>query len=163
MDQQVFTDVLRYGTRISHTEEGWISPLLDAVIGVDFQVAKWKPSPDVASIWEIVAHAIPYTESRASDLDGGDNPNEEDWPVISDTSSEAWNALQERVKAAVDRLQRAVESADAETLGSPRPGKEAARAERLMDIIVHDSYHAGQIIKLQQIHASVRELSRTGA
>lgn len=154
MDHQILTDSLKYGFRISHTEEGWILPLLDAMNEVDSETAKWKPAPDVASIWEIVAHAIPYTQSRLCDFTGEAKPDEEDWPEISDTSPEAWAALQGRVRSVVGQFQAIMDGADGNKIASP---------ERLMDIIVHDAFHAGQIVKLRQVYVSKAALAVTHA
>ncbi|HVT13197.1 MAG TPA: DinB family protein [Fimbriimonadaceae bacterium] len=154
MDQQILTDTLKYGFRISHTEEGWIEPLLDAVNGVDFETAKWKPAPKVASIWEIVAHAIPYTESRLCDFTGATKEEEPDWPEIADPTPEAWAQLQERARKVVSEFQSVLEAASGEEIAGPKPGKKTPRAERLMDIVVHDAYHAGQIVKLKQAYKS---------
>lgn len=154
MDQQVLTDSLKYGFRISHTEEGWIQPLLDAVNEIDSETAKWKPAPDVASIWEIVAHAIPYTESRLCDFTGDPKPDEPDWPEIADTSPEAWTGLRGRVRSVVGRFQAIMDGPDGNKIASPG---------RLMDIIVHDAFHAGQIVKLKQMHDSKAPLAATHA
>jgi uncharacterized damage-inducible protein DinB len=161
LDQQVFVDALKYGVRISHTEEGWISPLGDVVKDVDFEAAKWKPGPHVASIWEILAHAIPYTESRTCDFTGAPYGNEDDWPEIADQTESAWRAMQARAEKAANDLQAAVDAADADAIGGLIGKSQSPRAGRLMDIIVHDAYHAGQIVKLQQAYAALgREVAR---
>ena len=154
MDQEILSNSLKYAIRISHTEEGWIPPLLDAVKDVDFETARWKPGPDVASIWEITAHAIPYTESRVCDLTGEPYPNEVDWPAVDSESEPAWSALKARVESVVSRLQAAVEAQSPEGLAAVAPGRESLRSDRLIDIVVHDAYHAGQIVKLTQIAKS---------
>lgn len=159
MSQQDLSDCLKYALRISHTEEGWISPFRDVVRDTDFEAAKWKPAPEVASIWEIVAHAVPYTESRLCDLTGDPYPDEQDWPGVTDATPEAWEALQSRVDSVVTKLETAVEALTGDELAAPVRQK-TPRAERLMDIAIHDAYHAGQIVKLQQLYAAVggREL-----
>lgn len=155
MDQPLFLNSLKYVFRISHTEEGWISPFLDSVNDVDFDMARWKPSEDVASIWEIVAHAIPYTQSRLADFSGDAFPDEEDWPVLEDQTPQAWAVMQDRVRSVVSRLQEVVDGLSEEELSTPRPGGKTPRVERLMDIVVHDAYHAGQIVKLSQVFQAI--------
>lgn len=151
-------DALLYAAEMAHTEDGWIQPLLDAVGSTDVREAAWKPAPEVASIWEIVAHATPYIESRVCDFTGAPYPNEEDWPGVTDTSTAAWSAAQDRLRSAVEGLQSALRSATEESLASsPREGAES-RARRLLDIIVHDAYHAGQIVKLQQAYRAAAQV-----
>ena len=155
MDHPLLLDSLKYVFRISHTEEGWISPFLDSVNEVDYEAARWKPSHDVSSIWEIVAHALPYTQGRLAGFTGETFPEEEDWPTIEDQSPSAWAAMQDRVRTVVGQLQSVVDALSEDELLSPRPGKETPRVEGLMDIVVHDAYHAGQIVKLSQVFAGI--------
>ena len=155
--QQILSDAVRYSAKIAQVEDGWIQPLGEVVKGVRYEAAKWKAAPDVPSIWEIVAHAIPYTESRVADYTGEPRPNEEDWPQVTDTSEQAWKALQARVATAIDRLQSAVEAATDEQLAATLPGRDHPTAIRLVDIAIHDAYHAGQIVKLTQLYAATRE------
>jgi uncharacterized damage-inducible protein DinB len=157
MDQNPVLDAFKYSFRIAHTEEGWISPLLDVVKATDYDTARWKPAPDVASIWEIVAHTIPYTGGRLCDFTGESPANEEDWPKVDGTQA-SWEALQTRAISVIERLQATVDAASEIDLSTPKAGKQSPKAERLADIIVHDAYHAGQIVKLQQIRAATKTI-----
>ena len=154
MDQNTLEGVAKYTLRIAHTEEGWILPLRDAVKDVPYETAKWKPASEVASIWEIVAHAIPYTESRLRDFTGESGKAEQDWPKVEGGTAEEWKALQQRVVEVTTRLQSTLEGADEDALFGKAPGKESPRIFRLMDIAIHDAYHAGQIVKLTQLHSA---------
>ena len=155
MDHNTLANSLKYAVRISHTEEGWISPLLDAIKDVDYDTARWKPAPEVASIWEIIAHAIPYTQSRICDFTGEARTTEEDWPIVEIDSEDAWIAMKGRATATITRLQEVVEALTPEDLAASIPGKNLIRSYRLMDIAIHDAYHAGQIVKLTQIREAV--------
>jgi hypothetical protein len=124
---------------------------VDAVKDVDYETAKWKPAADVASVWEIAAHALPYTHSRLCDLTGEPYQREEDWPVVDLESETAWFTLRDRVVSVGTRLQETVDALTPEELAASVPGKKAIRSDRLMDIAVHDAYHAGIFVKLTQL------------
>lgn len=152
MSEHTLADLIRYTADMAHTEEGWIQPLRDAVKDVDAECAAWKPATDVASIWGILAHAAPYLESRVCDFTGEPYPNEPDWPTVGDTSPEAWAAIQSRIRAAIQRIQDVLANASDSQLAEIPAGKESSKASRLLDIFIHDAYHAGQIVKLTQLY-----------
>lgn len=156
MNDQVVADALKYTSRLAHTEEGWIEPLYDAIKGVDPDEARWKPAPDVPSIWELLAHAIPYTDGLLCDLTGLSKPDEDDWPAVVDTTDEVWYEFQSKALSAVRGLQEAIDRLTPGELASPPPGKKRPRASRIADIAIHDAYHAGQIIKLQQTYRAAK-------
>lgn len=148
-------DLIRYGSQMAHTEEGWILPLADAVRKVDHSCATWRPAKGVASIWEILAHAVPYTEALDASLTGAPIVEAPDWPKVTDASEAAWEAMKARAISACERLEATLAQISDEDLLSPPPGKKTARARRVMEIAIHDAYHAGQIVKLAQAFAKV--------
>lgn len=154
---QTFEDALKYGFRISHTEEGWITPLAQALAGIEYQAAVWKPDEHTASIWELAAHSVNYTEALMFDLSGKETPDTEDWPPVEEANPDAWSAMQQRVRLASERLQSLVDGLDAASLSAPPPGRETTVALRLMELTVHDSYHAGQVIKLEQTYRAAEK------
>lgn len=149
---QAIADIMRYADKIAHTEDGWIQPLVEVVQDVDAETARWKPSPDVASIWEILEHAMPYLEGRICDFTGDPYPDVPDWPEVSDTAPEAWSAMQARVESASKRMAEQLAKTNDDHLATPVPNRDQPRVVRLMDIFIHDAYHAGQILKLTQIY-----------
>jgi hypothetical protein len=154
MNEHALAPLIRYANEMSHVEEGWIQPLGEVVRDIDAGCAAWKPAPEVASIWEILAHAAPYLESRVCDFTGRRYPDEEDWPPVSDTSPEAWAAMQNRIASAIGQLSEALALVSDDQLSQIPEGKQTALASRLLDIFVHDAYHAGQIVKLTQLYRS---------
>jgi hypothetical protein len=156
MDQQILSASLKYALELAHTEEGWIHPLRDDLKDVDAEMARWKPAPEIASIWEITAHAVPYAEGRACDFTGEPFPSDPDWSEVADTSDAAWENLKTRADNAITNLHEVVASQSEEELAKPRPDGEVPRAFRLLDIAIHDAYHAGQIVKLKQMYEASR-------
>ena len=143
-----------YLSQAAHIEEGWIHPLRDVVADVDAQTAAWKPAPDVASIFDVVAHSAPYIGDVLHAFRGTERVKHEDWHDLSDTSDAAWQALRRELVSGIDQLQETIGKFSEEDLISPPPGKENPRWEFIADISIHDAYHAGQIVKLKQLYAA---------
>ncbi len=155
MDQHVLGAAIRQTWKAANTEEGWINPLLDVVRGTTYEQAKWKPGGDAASIWEVLAHATPYAEGLLRNLEGaGSGREEEDWPALTDQSEAAWEALKRRLETAVTRLETVVAGLSDEALCTCMEGKKEVPASYILDIAIHNAYHAGQIMKLQQVNAA---------
>jgi len=150
-------DGVKYGFRAAHTEEDWILPLRDAVDAVSFEAAIWKPGPEVPSIWELLAHATPYLEALVHDVTETKAREFDDWPQVDRPTREGWNEMQYRVRKAVDEAQKAVDGlTESEMLLVPA-GRTKEIVVRIMDIAVHDAYHAGQIVKLDQAFQASRQ------
>lgn len=161
MANQPLKTTFEYLNKAVHTEDGWIHPLRDAVKDVTATEAAWRPAPEVASIWEVTAHATPYLYDVLRALKGEERKAHEDWHEITQSSEKAWTALRDELLAGIDALGAEIEKLkDADFVVAP-PNRETARWELLVDISVHDAYHAGQIIKLKQLysakHAGVKE------
>lgn len=137
-----------------HTEEGWIHPLRDVVQGVTAEEAAWKPAPDVPSIWEIVLHTTPYLEDVLRALRSEAKVQHEDWPAVGEITNAAWAQARNSLVAAIDQLGERLGGLKESELSDAPAGRETARREFLADILVHDAYHAGQIVKLKQLYAA---------
>jgi hypothetical protein len=104
------------------------------------------------AIWGITAHLANYIDELTDALDGKPSPEFKTWPKIED--SDDWIALRDRVMRSCERLERQVEGLSAGELAFPAPGKQRPRSIHIVDIMVHDAYHAGQIVKLKQLYKS---------
>ena len=157
MSKQTFD----YLHRAVHTEDGWIHPLKDAVQDVTAAEAAWKPGAYVASIWEVVAHTTPYVYDVLRALRGEERQPHEDWHEIADTSEKAWAELKGQLLAGIEALGAEIGKLSEADFAVAPPNRESPRWEILVDVAVHDSYHAGQIVKLRQLytakHAAVKE------
>ncbi len=140
-----------------NTEEDWITPLLNAVDGVEAEAALWKPAGEIASIAEIVAHVNGHLEATLRAVLGMADQDYDDWPPLIGTGESAWTTLVERLKLTVADLHRALHNWSLDEIyGVPR-GKESKRSTMVTNILVHNAYHAGQIVKLRQAFAFRRE------
>lgn len=152
MDNRTLGEAARYASRIAHVEDGWISPLLEAIGDTDAPAARWKPSPEVASIWEILAHAMPYAARLLARASGEPVVKADDWPAVMDQSDEAWESFKAEAEGVVSRLQQKLDTLTDDQLAAPPAGLETPLAFIAIDISIHDSYHAGQIQKLLQAY-----------
>src|SRR5436853_4150347 len=104
MEKQPVKTTIGYLHQAVHTEDGWIHPLRDAVKDVTAEEAAWKPGADVASIWEVTAHATPYLYDVLHALRSAEREAHEDWHAIGDTSEKAWTALRDQLLSGIDQL-----------------------------------------------------------
>jgi uncharacterized damage-inducible protein DinB len=154
MEKQPQQATFEYMYRAVHTEDGWIHPLKDVVKDVEADEAKWKPAAEVASIWEVVAHTTPYLYDVLRALRGEEKVKHEDWHALSDTSDSAWKKLRTELISGIERLgEEIAELKEADYSVAP-PKRETPRWELLVDLHVHDAYHAGQLVKLRQLYAA---------
>lgn len=143
-----FMNSARYLVRASHTEENWITPLKDAVQGVSTEEALWTPAEGVSSIAVIVAHSTPYLKGLINRLRGDEPVAAEDWPTVSGGD---WERLRSELLAAIEELDGEVEKLGDQDL-ERNTGRGTPAWEGIADIAIHDAYHAGQIVKLQQLY-----------
>ena len=132
----------------------WHGPALaDLLDGVTADQAAARPVPGAHTIWELVLHATAWTEIARARLVGsakGDPTPEEDWPVVQDTSPDAWRAAIERLKEAHRELAEDAARLDDSSLIGRVPGKDHSVLVMLHGIIEHDAYHGGQIAILKR-------------
>ncbi len=128
--------------------EGWHVSLLDSVKGLSARQAAWTPSPERNSIWKIVEHVALWKEEGARGL-RGDPPRpagwakEHDWRGTGEISEARW-------QGAVTRLMDA-QSAVRTLLEGHSEADAVSAAATIRGIIVHDSYHCGQICYLRAL------------
>lgn len=136
------------------TTEGWYPPYADALSGVDAAMANWRPEGAASNtIWETVVHVTYFKERLLRRLDGeADLPlpgGNDDTFVVSGAGEPEWQTAAERLfrshQDLYDRLQRLDES----QLEQMQP--EQSIAKQVMDLIVHDAYHTGQIILIRKL------------
>ena len=138
---------------IVHTEDDWIIPLLSAVDGVTADQAFWRPGGEVASIADIALHASGWLGATLQALLGLPETDNVDWPEPAATSEAAWAEIVSHLKETVADLSRALHNLSLEELYAPPAGRQSQRGTLLTNILVHNAYHAGQIVKLRQAHA----------
>ncbi len=111
------------------------------------------PVPGARSIFEITRHVATYLESVRRRLAGEhvpELPRAEAWPVVEDTSPQAWRRAVAAVEDAHGALRRAVAEFPEEDMGRTVTGRDYPHYLMLHGIVQHYLYHAGQITVLLQ-------------
>lgn len=134
--------------------------VLGALRGVRADVAAWKPYPDRHSIWELALHIAYWNYAvwrrLAGAERGGFDRSPSNWPAVPDPASDrAWDTDRRLVREWHERLLRVLEGFDASRLDEP--AKEASKttyADLVTGIVLHDTYHAGQIQVMKRLAAS---------
>ena len=152
----------RYGTSTLPRERscGMGVPRFWALRNVTVEVARWKPYPDRHSIWALALHVAYWNyavERRLTKAPRGGFPRSpSDWPDSSEEQSRvSWDQDRRRIRQCHESLVEAVAAFDPsrmdETAGD---GRKTTYADLITGIVLHDTYHAGQIQMLKRLAAS---------
>ncbi|HXG55716.1 MAG TPA: DinB family protein [Vicinamibacterales bacterium] len=143
-----------------HAGDPWHgSPLSQILDGITHAHAANKPIAAGHSIWELVLHLAAWKNETRRRLSGAAaaEPLEGDWPVVEETSEDAWRQARARLELAHRLLVSAVRELpetrlfDATTDDRDRAlGIGVTYYELLHGIVQHDVYHAGQIAILRK-------------
>ncbi|MGK7379353.1 DinB family protein [Planococcus sp. 1R117A] len=120
---------------------------------LDWQKAGDKPDKCPHSVWQLLWHMNYWQEFMLAYLKGEapKNPEhaEETWPKEAmPASEEEWN---DEVSKFTHGLQQAEQEAAKELSEEGFGGKRRTRADLLMVIINHNSYHAGQVVLVRRM------------
>ncbi|MGF3104028.1 DinB family protein [Rossellomorea sp. DUT-2] len=148
------TDLLLKMLDTTYDQESWYAPLKPAIEGLTAAQASWRPDGEATkTIWENVNHLTYYKERLTAQLEG------REWNQILDGTETfylteqlnddmAWSAVVERVKTAHRLLREALGRTTTEDL------EQNALEEKLLDIMLHEAYHTGQIIQMRKMQGS---------
>ena len=148
------TDLLVKVLDSTYDKESWYAPFKDGIEGLTAQQASWKPRDEVTkSIWENVNHLIYYKERLAANMDGREwkNPldGEQTFFLTEQSGDESeWRKVVERAEIAQRNLREVVSKTSAEKFD------ENSLEEKLLDIMLHDAYHTGQIMQLRKMQGA---------
>ena len=145
MDEQFFQKAL-------HGEGAHVNT---AIIfdGMDWQQAGEKSGNFPHSIWELLFHMNYWQDFMLDLLKGQEpksqNPDDESWPASTAPESEdEWNSA---VAYFLKGLEEAEREAGKELAEQVLAGREETRADCLQTIILHNTYHAGQVVFARKI------------
>jgi len=137
-------------------QEGWHVSLLDSITGLSAAQAAWVPARERNSIWKIVEHVALWKEEGARRI-GAQPPRpagwdkEHDWREIGPVSEERWKATGQRLRQAHAEAKAALAKRSDADLQMPPPGSAQPIAATVRGLILHDSYHCGQICYLRAL------------
>ncbi|MEH7013317.1 DinB family protein [Neobacillus niacini] len=134
-------------------KESWYAPLKDAIKGITAEQATWRPTGEATkTIWENVNHLIYYKERLVAKMDGREwtniDGNETFYLTEQSNEDKEWKKVVERAENAHHCLRQmlintSVEELDKDSLDG-----------KLLDIMLHDAYHTGQIIQIRKMQGS---------
>ena len=133
--------------------------VLGALRGVSSVVASWRPYPERHSIWGLALHVAYWNyavERRLTDGERGHFPRRpSNWPRVPQSSDEAtWSVDRRLVREHHDRLVEAVAAFDVSRLDEVQGSSKTTYADLISGILLHDTYHAGQIQMLKRLATS---------
>ena len=144
------------GTKLWH---GGAS-VLGALRGLSAEVASWRPYPDRHSIWALALHVAYWNYAvrrRVTGEERGGFPRSpSNFPSVpADPTTAAWNADRRLVKEQHERLVEVVSEFDPSRLDEYAGGDtKTTYADLITGIVLHDTYHAGQIVMLKRLAVS---------
>lgn len=146
------------GTKLWH---GGASAL-GAIRGVPFEAAAWRPAPDRHSIWALTLHIAYWNYAiwrRVSgEARGGFPRSPSNWPAPPEAiTADAWKEDRTLLRHYHTSLRDAMATFDPARLDEPSGGRAGyTYADLFIGIVLHDTYHAGQIQMLKRLYASGR-------
>ncbi|MBX9975947.1 DinB family protein [Cytobacillus firmus] len=148
------TDLLLRMLDTTYDNESWYAPFKSAIEGLTAEQARWRPEGDATkSIWENVNHLIYYKERLAANLEGREwaqNLDGDQTFSLTDQidDDKEWMAVVERAEMVQHSLREALINTATEAL------EQNSLEEKLLDIMLHDAYHTGQIIQIRKMQGS---------
>jgi uncharacterized damage-inducible protein DinB len=124
------------------------------------EIANWKPYPDRHSIWELSLHVAywNYAVRRriAGEKRGGFPRSPANWPdAPADPTPEAWEKDRRLVREYHDLLVEELARFNPDRLDDRAPGEgQTTFADLITGVVLHDTYHAGQVQLMKRIARS---------
>ncbi|WP_129689039.1 DinB family protein [Gottfriedia acidiceleris] len=135
-------------------KESWFAPLKGAIEGITAEQAGWRPTGEATkSIWENVNHLLYYKERLVANLEGREwtkNLDGDQTFFLTEQSNEEneWKKVVERLENTSFSLRQLLSNMTDEELVSN------SFEVKLMDLLLHDAYHTGQIIQIRKMQGS---------
>ncbi len=136
-----------------HDGDAWHGPSLKEILsGVTAEQAAAKPLANAHSIWELTMHIAGWEDVFLRRLAGRqmNEPEEGDFPVVTDASEEAWRRTLARFDDTHRSLIESIAKLTDERLREIVPGKDYTVEYMLRGLARHHVYHAGQIALLKK-------------
>lgn len=141
-------------------ENEWFASMDQALHGATAAEAAWTSSGTSNSIWQIVNHLIFWNEDIIHRIKGIENPdkaenNEETFGYPGDPEDEVgWTQTVQRLNEVMNKLKTTIADLDDEKLKTPYTANSCSIERLLSNIIMHDTYHIGQIVLLRKLQSS---------
>jgi uncharacterized damage-inducible protein DinB len=137
-----------------HDGDAWHGPSLKEILtDVNAEQAAARPLANGHSIWELVLHIAAWEKVFLNRLAGNpmNEPEEGDFPPVTDASEEAWQRTLTMLDGTHRRLIDTIAGlTDEQATGAAVTGKDYTVDYLLRGIVRHHVYHAGQIMLLKK-------------
>ncbi len=157
---QVVTKVFLEQLDMHCHENEWFASMNQALHGVTAAEAAWRNSENSNSIWQIVNHLIFWNEDVIHRIKGTENPhkpenNEETFGNPGDPEDEIrWVQTVQRLIEVMNKLKTVIADLEDEKLKTLYAANRYSIERLLSNIMMHDSYHIGQIVLLRKLQSS---------
>ncbi|QFK70142.1 DinB family protein [Pradoshia sp. D12] len=158
---QVVTKVFLEQLDMHCHENEWFASMNQALHGVTAAEAAWRSSENSNSIWQIVNHLIFWNEDVIHRIKGTENPhkpenNEETFGNPGDPEDEIrWAQTVQRLNEVMSKLKTVIAAdLEDEKLKTLYAANRYSIERLLSNIMMHDSYHIGQIVLLRKLQSS---------
>ncbi|CAM3816461.1 DinB family protein [Mesobacillus thioparans] len=157
---QVVTKIFLEQLDMHYHENEWFASMDQALQGVIAAEAAWTSSGISNSIWQIVNHLIFWNEDVIHRIKGTENShkaedNEETFANSGDPEDEIeWARTVERLNKVMNQLKTVIAELDDEKLKAPYAADRYSIERLLSNIMMHDTYHLGQIVLLRKLQSS---------
>jgi uncharacterized damage-inducible protein DinB len=141
-------------------ENDWFASMDQALHGVTAAEAAWTSSGITNSIWQIVNHLIFWNEDVIHRIKGTENShkaidNEETFGNPGDPKDEiGWTKTVQSLNEVMNKLKTVIADLDDEKLKAPYAANRYSIERLLSSIMMHDTYHVGQIVLLRKLQSS---------
>ncbi|NHM32035.1 DinB family protein [Bacillus sp. C11] len=147
------TDLLLRMLDTTFEKESWYVPFKPAIEGITADQVMWRPVGEATkTIWENVNHLVCYKERLVANLEGRewtfDLDGDETFNLLNKYEDKEWLAIVERAEIVQRSLRQALSKTTKEEL------KQNSFEEKLLDIMLHEAYHTGQIIQIRKMQGS---------
>ena len=146
---------------LAYDGDPWHGPSISQVLaGVTAGQAEARPSPEVHSIAEIVAHMTSWVAEVNRRVQGhpAADPVEGDWPLPRALDETGWTAMRFTLTNAMARLTESIagfpESRWDDPVGdtrTPALGTGMTYQQTVLGLVHHLAYHGGQIAVLKKL------------
>ena len=141
-------------------ENEWFASMNQALQGVTAAEAVRTSSENINSIWQIVNHLIFWNEDVIYRIKGTENPhkpesNEETFGNQGNPEDEiGWGKTVQRLNEVMIELKTVIAGLEDEKLKTLYAPDRYSIERLLSNIMMHNSYHIGQIILLRKLQSS---------
>lgn len=139
----------------------WIVPLSKALAGLTAEQAAWTPPSGGLTIWQLVNHMYYYNQrilarlqGNASSIPAADSNEATFGPPGDSLNSVGWNTLMKHTTQLAEQLRDYLSTLQETKLEEAYMDSDQNWAKTLAQWILHDAYHAGQIVLLRRQQGS---------